>query len=62
MYGFNAMFTHGYVPSKLMETIIVSIIKDKKCPGTDKDNYHPIAITSVVSKNVELILLKRLQN
>ena len=48
MYGFNATFTHVYVPYKLMETIIVPIIKDKKGLFTDKDNYCPMAITSVV--------------
>ena len=59
---FNAMFSHGYLPSKLMETIIIPIIKDKKGLVTDKDNYRPVAVTSVVSKIIELILLIRLQN
>ena len=54
------MLTHGYVPSKRMK--IVPSIKDKKGHVTDKDNYHPITITSVVSKLVELILLECLQN
>ena len=47
---FNAMFTHGYVPYKRIETIIVliitisvPIIKDKKGLVTDMDSYHPIA-------------------
>ena len=56
------MFTHGYVPYKLMKTIIVPVIKDKKGLVTDKDNYRPIAITRVVSKILELILLELLQN
>jgi exonuclease III len=59
---FNVMFSHGYVPQKLMQTLIIPIIKDKKGLVTDKDNYRPIAITSVVSKLVELILLERMQN
>ena len=59
---FNAMFSHGYLPSKLMETIIIPIFKDKKGLVTDKDNYRPVAVTSVVSKSIELILLIRLQN
>ena len=33
---------------KLMETIIVPIIKDKNGLVSYKDNYCPIAITSVV--------------
>ena len=44
-----------------METIIVPIIKNKKGLITDKDNYRPIAITSVVSKILELLLLDRLR-
>jgi len=56
---FNAMFLHNYLPCKLMETIIVHIIKSKNGLITDKDNYRPIAITSVVSKILELLLLDR---
>ena len=44
-----------------METIIVPIIKNKKDRITDKDNYRPFAITSVVSKILEFLLLDRLQ-
>ena len=58
---FKAMSIHGYVPSKMMETVIVPIVKDKKGIVTDKDNYRPIAITSVLSKILELVLLERLQ-
>ena len=59
---FHAMLIHGYVSSKMMETvIIVPIVKDKKGLVTDKYNYRPIAITSVLSKILELVLLERLQ-
>ena len=59
---FNAMLSHGYVPSKLMETIIVPIIKDKNGLVTDKDNYRPIAITSVCSKLLELVILNKISD
>jgi len=55
------MFLHDYLPCKLMETIVVPIIKNKKGLITDKDNYRPVGITSVVSKILELLLLDRLQ-
>jgi len=42
-----------------METIIVPVIKNKK--GLITDSYRPIAITSVNSKILELLLLDRLQ-
>ena len=57
---FNTMFPHNYLPCMLVETNIVPIIKNKKALITDKDNYRPIAITSVVSKILELLLLDRL--
>ena len=41
---FNALFLHNYLPCKLMETIIVPIIKNKRGLITDKDNYRPIVL------------------
>ena len=57
----NVMFSHGYLPDELMQTIVIPIIKDKKGLMTDKNNYRPIAITTVLSKIIELILLDRLE-
>jgi len=45
-----------------METIIIPIIKHKNDLVMDKDNYRPVAATSVVSKIIELILLDRLHD
>ena len=59
---FNSMLSHGHLPSNFMQTIIVPILKDKKGVITDKDNYRPIAITSVASKILELVLLKHLSD
>ena len=56
---FNAMFIHGFVPKVLMDTLISPIVKDKKGNITDKNNYRPIAITSIFSKLLELIILKK---
>ena len=47
---FNTMFLHNYLSCKFLETIIVPIIKNKKGLITDKDNYRPIAISSVVTR------------
>ena len=38
--------------------MIIPIIKDKKGNVTDKDNYRPVAITSIC-KLVELVILGR---
>ena len=59
---FNSMITHCHIPHKLMESVIVPILKDKKGQITDKNNYRPIAITSIFSKVLEILLLSRLNN
>ena len=50
-----------YLPSKLMETIIIPIVKDRKGLITDKDNYQAIAVTSVASKRLELLILEHIR-
>mgnify|MGYP001557728143 CR=1 FL=1 len=42
-----------------MDTVIVPIVKDKKGILSDKNNYRPLAITSVVSKIFEFLVLNR---
>jgi exonuclease III len=56
---FNAMLIHNYLPDVFMKTIIVPIVKDKKGDISSSDNFRPIAITCVISKVFEIIILKR---
>ena len=42
-----------------MDSLLVPLLKDKKGDITDKDNYRPIAITSVFSKIFERIILEK---
>ena len=42
-----------------MKTVIVPIVKDAKGDVSSKDNYRPIAITSVPSKIIEILILNR---
>ena len=44
----------------MMSVVLIPIIKDKKAKISSIDNYRPVAIASVVSKVVEIILLDRL--
>ena len=46
----NCMTTHGYIPDKFIENLLISIIEDKKGQVTDGENYRHIAITCVASK------------
>ena len=56
---FNAMIIHNFLPKAFMDTTLVPLIKDRKGIVTSSDNYRPLAITCVVSKILELILLER---
>jgi hypothetical protein len=56
---FNCMIIHGVIPKSLMKTILVPVIKDKKGDITDMDNYRPIALTTVTSKLLEILILER---
>ena len=55
----NCMVTHGYITEGAMETVIIPIVKDSKALLTDKNNYRPVAITSVFSKILESVILER---
>ena len=57
---FTSFFIHSVLPDSLISVILVPVIKDKAGNITSKDNYRPIALASIVSKVVELILLNRL--
>ena len=59
---FNSMILHGYICQELMDTILIPIVKDKKGNVSSKDNYRPIAITSVISKILESVILIRFQD
>ena len=54
---FNTMIIHLYLPEEFMLTLIIPLLKDKKGDVTSKCNYKPIAITSMLSKVLELIFL-----
>ena len=46
----NSMFTHGYTPSSLLESVINSIPKDLRGDMCSKDNYRGIALCSALCK------------
>ena len=43
-----------------MDTVLVPVIKDKAGKLSDKDNYRPIALASVISKVFERIILEKI--
>ena len=59
---FSGLFVHGVLPNALMSVVLVPIIKNKCGNINSKDNYRPIALASIVSKVLEMIILNRIQN
>ena len=58
---FTGFFVHGFLPSKLLTVILVPIIKNKAGNVNSIDNYRPIALSSIVSKILESIILSRIE-
>ena len=56
----TGFFVHGFLPDSMLSTVLVPIIKDKTGRIDRMDNYRPIALASVMSKVVEIILLNRI--
>jgi retron-type reverse transcriptase len=54
---FGASLVHGFLPSQMLETIMVPLLKNKNGKLSDKNNYRPIALASVISKVFEKLLL-----
>jgi hypothetical protein len=55
----NSCVIHSFLPTGFMKTVIVPIVKDVKGDVSCKNNYRPIAITSVLSKIIENLILDR---
>ena len=55
------MFKHSYMPQSMINSIIVPLVKNKCGNLTDKNNYMPIALSSITSKVFEHIILLRLE-
>ena len=53
-------FVHGFLPDSMLSTVLVPIIKDNTGRIDRMYNYRPIALASVMSKVVEIILLNRI--
>ncbi len=56
---FTCMFTHGIIPSLIMNVALIPILKNKLGSIKDVGNYRPIAIASILSKIFERLILRR---
>ena len=48
---FSMCLSHGYLPSTLIKTTIVPIVKNKSGNLSDSNNYRPIAITTILHQS-----------
>ena len=56
----TGLFIHGFLPDSMLYIVLVPVVKDKSGKISQKDNYRPIALASIISKVVEIILLCRI--
>ena len=59
--AFTAFLRHSFIPYQFLESHIVPIVKDKRGDMSSEENYRGIAISSVMSKVLERIILDRFQ-
>ena len=57
---FNSMLNHSILPESLIYTLLVPLVKDKSGILDDRSNYRVIALSTALSKVLELILVERL--
>lgn len=55
----NCMIQHCYIPHVIMTVLIKPILKKKGLAQKESKNYRPIAIASMISKLIEILLLKK---
>ena len=57
---YNRVISHGHLPDDFMKTSIIPLIKNKSGDTSNVNNYRPIALVTVASKILEIILLEML--
>lgn len=60
--AFTAMVRHSYVPTQFRSSYLVPIVKDKKGDKSDPENYRGIAVSSVLAKAFEYVLLRKVSH
>ena len=59
---FNLFLSHCYMPSDLLKTTVVPILKNKMGDISDVNNYRAIALSNSISKLLETIILNCFQS
>ena len=56
---FNCCFHHSFLPEELLRVILSSLVKDKNGVICNTSNYRPIALSTIISKVLEGVILHR---
>ena len=56
---YSILLIHGFLPDRIMVTIIAPMIKNKAGNLSDNNNYRHIALATVASKLFEILILSR---
>jgi hypothetical protein len=56
------MLTHSYIPDDFARVCLIPIVQNKCADVTGKDNYRPMALATVASKLMEMLILQRCDN
>ena len=49
----SSILVHGRVPSAMLKSVMIPIVKNKNKHITDKENYRPICLANVLTKVIE---------
>lgn len=52
---------HGVIPDSMLSVVLVPVVKVKDGKLNSSDNYRPVALASVMSKELKTVLLCRLE-
>ena len=54
---FNAMLFHGYYPSELLKSTIISLPKDKTASLSSSNNYRDISLFNSICKMYDYVII-----
>ena len=52
----SSILVHGRVPSAMLKSVMIPIVKNKNKHITDKENYRPICLANVFTKVIKKCL------
>ena len=57
----QSMVNNGFLPQQFMTTMLAQILKNQNGDIANKSNYQPIALPTVTSKILEIILVNHVE-